>query len=149
MRRSTPTVKSHSKRWTDDRPTEGGHAPPCILPIEFGGRKLGRLAIAFASRAVATTDLDLATLMASELGGAVRIAALIDDARRLAAMDALTELPNRRAFVDAMERERSRAARHALPFSFVMIDVDHFKNRERYARSCGGVTWCSKPSRVR
>jgi two-component system cell cycle response regulator len=112
----------------DDRPIANGSAPPCVLPIEFGGRKIGSIAIGFASRAVANADLSLAKLMATELGGAVRIAALIDDARRLAASDALTGLPNRRALVDAIERERSRAARHALPFSFVMIDVDHFKS---------------------
>jgi two-component system cell cycle response regulator len=112
----------------DDRPSASGSAPACVFPIEFGGRKIGSIAVGFAGRAVATADMDLVKLIANELGGAVRIAALIDDARRLAASDALTGLPNRRAFVDAIERERSRATRHALPFSFVMIDVDHFKS---------------------
>jgi two-component system cell cycle response regulator len=113
----------------DDRPSAtGGSAPACVFPIEFGGRKIGSIAIGFATRSVAASDSDLGKLIANELGGAVRIAALIEDARRLAACDALTGLPNRRAFVDAIERERSRASRHALPFSFVMIDVDHFKS---------------------
>lgn len=112
----------------DDRPSANGSAPACAFPIEFGGRKIGSVAVGFAGRAVAGADMDLVKLIANELGGAVRIAALIDDARRLAACDALTGLPNRRAFVDAIERERSRATRHALPFSFVMIDVDHFKS---------------------
>lgn len=124
----------------DNRPSDHGSAPAHSFPIEFGGRKIGSIAIGFAARAVAAVDLELAKLIATELGGAVRIAALIDDARRLAASDALTGLPNRRAFVDAIERERSRAARHALPFSFVMIDVDHFKSvNDTYGHAAGDV----------
>jgi diguanylate cyclase (GGDEF)-like protein len=34
---------------------------------------------------------------------------------------------NRRAFMEAMARERSRAVRHTLPLSLLMLDVDHFK----------------------
>ncbi|MEO8875967.1 MAG: diguanylate cyclase, partial [Polyangiaceae bacterium] len=113
----------------DDRPTWMANAAPAsVFPIEFGGVNLGSIAIAFAARTAIAADLELAKLIADNLGGPLRIAALIEDARRLAASDALTGLMNRRAFVDAMERERSRAVRHALPFSFVMIDVDHFKS---------------------
>ena len=55
------------------------------------------------------------------------MAALIAEARRLAATDSLTGLMNRRAFMEAMDRERSRAVRHTLPLSLLMLDVDHFK----------------------
>ena len=113
----------------DDRPTwMASAAAPSVFPISFGAVNLGSIAIAFAARSVPAADVELGKLIAENLGGPLRIAALVDDARRLAASDALTGLMNRRAFVDAMERERSRAVRHALPFSFVMIDVDHFKS---------------------
>jgi predicted signal transduction protein with EAL and GGDEF domain len=45
----------------------------------------------------------------------------------LAATDALTSLPNKRAFDEALTREVARAQRHGTPLSLVMIDVDHFK----------------------
>ena len=43
------------------------------------------------------------------------MAALVEETRRLAAVDSVTGLLNRRAFLDAMGRgKRSRAERHGL-----------------------------------
>jgi diguanylate cyclase (GGDEF)-like protein len=42
--------------------------------------------------------------------------------------DALTGMPNRRAFDRALEQEVARARRHKHPLSFVMLDIDHFKS---------------------
>jgi diguanylate cyclase (GGDEF)-like protein len=53
--------------------------------------------------------------------------ALYEDAQRLATTDALTGLLNRRAFLDAIDRERARSDRHVLPFSLLLLDLDHFK----------------------
>jgi two-component system cell cycle response regulator len=39
----------------------------------------------------------------------------------------LTGLLNRRAFLDAIERERARSDRHAFPLSLLLVDVDNFK----------------------
>ncbi|MCB1764362.1 MAG: GGDEF domain-containing protein, partial [Gammaproteobacteria bacterium] len=50
------------------------------------------------------------------------------EAQRLEAMrDALTELPNRAAYDDAIEREYSRWRRHGRPLSICVVDIDHFK----------------------
>jgi diguanylate cyclase (GGDEF)-like protein len=45
----------------------------------------------------------------------------------LAMFDSLTDLLNRRAFLELAERELSRARRTELPFCMLMIDIDHFK----------------------
>jgi diguanylate cyclase (GGDEF)-like protein len=45
----------------------------------------------------------------------------------LAATDALTGLPNRRHFNEALEGAFALGRRHGLPLSLVMLDVDHFK----------------------
>lgn len=47
--------------------------------------------------------------------------------RHLAATDALTNLPNRRAFTEALRRELARAARSGVPLALVMFDIDDFK----------------------
>jgi len=47
---------------------------------------------------------------------------------RLATTDHLTGLLNRRAFLDATEREIRRAHRYGQPLALVMLDVDHFKH---------------------
>jgi diguanylate cyclase (GGDEF)-like protein/PAS domain S-box-containing protein len=46
----------------------------------------------------------------------------------LAKTDALTELANRRAFIEALERIFAAAARGGEGFSLLYIDVDHFKS---------------------
>jgi diguanylate cyclase (GGDEF)-like protein len=45
----------------------------------------------------------------------------------LARTDALTGLQNRRAFDEALRREQARAARHGVPLSLILADLDHFK----------------------
>ena len=46
---------------------------------------------------------------------------------RRSAEDALTGLPNRRAFEEALAREVARARRVRAPLGLVALDVDHFK----------------------
>jgi two-component system, cell cycle response regulator len=46
----------------------------------------------------------------------------------LANTDPLTGLLNRRAFMERVEQEISRAQREKQPFSLVMADIDHFKS---------------------
>jgi diguanylate cyclase (GGDEF)-like protein len=46
---------------------------------------------------------------------------------RLATLDPLTELMNRRSFLERCEVERLRAARYHRPQSILMLDADHFK----------------------
>lgn len=47
--------------------------------------------------------------------------------RTLALRDMLTGLPNRRAILDALERELERSRRAGTALSIVLIDIDHFK----------------------
>jgi diguanylate cyclase (GGDEF)-like protein/PAS domain S-box-containing protein len=53
--------------------------------------------------------------------------ALIAEVRKLAASDALTGLPNRRALDDQLPREMARALRADSPLCLAIIDIDHFK----------------------
>ncbi len=47
--------------------------------------------------------------------------------RRLAIRDSLTRLYNRNYFNQVIEREAARSERNREPLSFIMIDMDHFK----------------------
>ena len=52
--------------------------------------------------------------------------------------DPLTELPNRRAFRDELDRQIAQWQRKRMPFSLLMIDVDHFKAlNDRYGHPAG------------
>jgi diguanylate cyclase (GGDEF)-like protein len=46
---------------------------------------------------------------------------------RVAMVDSLTELPNRRGLDDAFARQLMRSLREQQPVSLLMVDVDHFK----------------------
>jgi two-component system cell cycle response regulator len=112
----------------DDRPLAApGGSAPLVLPVRFGALTMGSIALGPSPRGISSEDRRVVELVAHELGGALRMASLVGEARRLAATDSLTGLMNRRAFMEAMDRERSRAERHTLPVSVLMLDVDHFK----------------------
>jgi two-component system cell cycle response regulator len=62
-------------------------------------------------------------LNASVAGVLARTRQIGQDARR----DALTGLPNRAAFEEALQRAASHAFRHDHPLSVALVDLDHFK----------------------
>jgi diguanylate cyclase (GGDEF)-like protein len=46
---------------------------------------------------------------------------------RITIMDGLTQLYNKRYFLEFLEREMARGLRYGRPLSLMMIDIDHFK----------------------
>jgi len=111
----------------DDDAVADADGPPAILePIRFGDMEIGTLAL--APRApVHQNDPLLVKTIARELGGALRMATLVEESRHMATTDALTGLMNRRAFTEWAVRDVRRSQRYQDPFSVIMIDVDHFK----------------------
>lgn len=56
----------------------------------------------------------------------------------LSRTDALTSLPNRRAFDDAFERSWAEARRHGGSLALLVVDADHFKRyNDRYGHAVG------------
>lgn len=63
---------------------------------------------------------------------------LQDELREQAIRDPLTGLYNRRYLDEMLEHEFARAERDGTPISFVMIDIDHFKNlNDRFGHGAG------------
>ena len=59
---------------------------------------------------------------------------------KLALLDALTDIPNRRSLDDTVEREFKRAKRNKKMISLLMIDVDHFKTfNDHYGHGAGDM----------
>lgn len=58
--------------------------------------------------------------------------------QRQAVVDALTDVPNRRAFMERIESEFRRSMRDKSPLSALMIDIDHFKlYNDTYGHTAG------------
>lgn len=83
-------------------------------------------------------DLNLLTVVAKYLAGAIEVARLHEQIRELAATDSLTGLANRRAFLDRAAGEISRCERKRLRLSVVLLDLDKFKQvNDQYGHSVG------------
>lgn len=75
--------------------------------------------------AALTMEVELWTKEANDTRQALEVANHF--LQRRAATDALTQVHNRGAFDQKLDEEVSRALRHNLPLSLVLLDIDHFK----------------------
>lgn len=111
----------------DDDAYPDVHGPAAIVrPIHIGDVLVGHIALAVRDPEH-PKDAAFVEVIARELAGPIRIATLVEESQRLASVDALTGLMNRRAFLDALRLELARAKRHGHALSVILLDVDHFK----------------------
>jgi diguanylate cyclase (GGDEF)-like protein len=83
-----------------------------------------------------------------------REARLLEEAnaqlKRLSFLDALTSIPNRRAFEERFQLEWRRAQRHTSPIAILMIDIDHFKEyNDHYGHQQGDECLTQLAQRLR
>ncbi|MFM2079748.1 MAG: hypothetical protein RLZZ124_866 [Cyanobacteriota bacterium] len=99
-------------------------------------RQAGREALTFT---LTVFLAGLLPLMAGCAGLMLRLRRrLIPELLRLAQVDALSGVYNRRAFMEAAEESLSRARQAGLPMALALIDVDHFKQiNDGYGHDAG------------
>ncbi len=106
--------------------TEFRPAEVLVLPAEYKGVPLGVVVLAstrpFGSEAHARIELFRHTL-----GLALNNAVAHDRLQRLAALDPLTGVYNRRFGLHRLHEEFDRAVRMSSPLAVLMFDIDHFK----------------------
>jgi len=124
----------------DEDAVQDDAGPPVICePIYFGEQCIGRFAL--APRAPEHRDHNmLVSTIVRELGGALRMATLIEDSRFMATTDTLTGLLNRRAFVESTGRELARTRRYNDKLSVILLHIDHCKHiNDRRGHATGDV----------
>jgi len=98
------------------------------IPLLIRDHLIGMLAL--DSEEIGRFDENHARL-ASAFGDQVAIALentrLFEETRRLATIDSLTGLLNRRHFMELTRHEFQRATRYSKHLSIMMLDIDHFK----------------------
>ena len=73
-----------------------------------------------------------------------------EELRELAMHDALTHLLNRRAIMDILMAELSRAAREQKSLTVMMVDIDHFKSvNDKFGHPAGDGVLCEVSRRLR
>lgn len=84
--------------------------------------------LGYAAAAIIVVLLAIAALAAAAaLRAQRRAAAATEELRRIASVDELTGLPNRRHFLARLEAEGARARRSGSSLCLAMLDLDHFK----------------------
>jgi two-component system cell cycle response regulator len=92
--------------------------------------------------AIAIENARLYTLTQQEIAERKRAEAELAKAnrelQRLATLDGLTQIANRRQFDDVLQREWRRNAREQSPLALIMADIDHFKRyNDTYGHQMG------------
>lgn len=98
-----------------------------IEPIFYKDVMLGLIILASASK-YSTNALNRLGLFVQNLAMALHNALLFDRLERLAALDPLTGVYNRRFGMTRLHEEFGRSVRMEGPLGLMMIDLDHFKN---------------------
>ena len=112
-------------------------------PLTVGGRKVGVLNVTDKAAGGAYDDLDLNLLdmLAPQMALALDRAAWHQKATQfqlLSITDALTGLLNRRYLEERLGEEIERSKRHRFPMTFLMIDIDNFKEyNDRFGHQAG------------
>jgi diguanylate cyclase (GGDEF)-like protein len=122
------------------------------VPLVTRSGRIGWLGIFSREPGVQFADDDLRALeeLAERVAPAIENARRFREARKLADLDALTGLHNRRYFHETLAREVDRALRYQRRLSLVMIDVDGFKEiNDRIGHLPGDAVLAEIADRIR
>lgn len=112
-----------------------------VIPLKWNDRLIGLLSLVRdVPHAFRPAETTLAETFAGPAALSIQNSRLFTQTKRLAKVDALTGLLNRRSIFEAGERELLRAQRYAEPFSLLVIDLDNFKAvNDRHGHLIGDV----------
>lgn len=100
-----------------------------IVPMVAEGEVLGLLAVEWGkNNRVTMATIDLLSNVTGRVALSLSNTFLLAEVQRLASVDGLTGLANRRTFNSTFQKEVLRAMRSGSPMSLVLLDVDHFKS---------------------
>ena len=110
-----------------------------VMPIDCTDRLLGGIVL-FSQRDAFLTesDLHLIKIGLKQGGSAIASALRYDEKSKQATIDGLTGAFNRNHFLELGQVAFAQSREDGLPLSFIMLDIDHFKEvNDRYGHSVG------------
>ena len=129
--------------WDGEAIAETGFAPaaaePLRLELDDAAEDGPRQIVLFPRRgSFSAEEREVAASLIAEGRIALENARLHNIVRRQAVTDELTDLANRRRFMEVLRQEVARARRFDLDLSLVIFDLDHFKQiNDRYGHQTG------------
>lgn len=123
-----------------------------FIPLVAEGEVVALLVAEWAmsnKRRVTKPMVSLLAHAASRVALSLSNTFLLAEIQRLATVDGLTGMPNRRTFNQTLEREVARSMRNGQPVTLVMLDIDHFKNvNDTYGHQTGDKVLAESASGV-
>lgn len=142
-----------SYRYGDEAEDPGRHIYGGLaVPLEESGSRIGYLTVYTRSgdRRFGEDDLRRLEELSLRAASAIENARRFRDARKLADLDGLTGLHNRRYFHETLARECARAQRYARRLSLIVFDLDDFKAvNDRIGHLAGDAVLAEAAERVR
>jgi diguanylate cyclase (GGDEF)-like protein len=118
-----PEAAGREAEWLERRLAAHRNPSGPVMRRQADGRWRRIVEQRLADGSVLAHSVDVTDLVRRE----EELAAANAELERLSLTDALTGLANRRAFDQRLAMELARAARHDMPMSLLLADVDHFK----------------------
>jgi diguanylate cyclase (GGDEF)-like protein/PAS domain S-box-containing protein len=124
-------------------PSAADRNPTYCVPLFTLERNVALFSVALPEDEARSPDASEARMaqfvaMAQSVSGALSTIALRESLQRLALMDELTQLPNRRAFELEVARNMAHHRRGRRAFALCVVDVDHFKDvNDRHGHDAG------------
>lgn len=114
----------------------------CNYQLEIDQEYLGQLTLSRAYR-FSDSEINLIEDLLCKLVYPLRNSLHYSRALDAALTDTLTQLPNRQAYKNTIEREIDLAHRLRLPLSLLVLDIDYFKNiNDSFGHQVGDETLC-------
>ncbi|MCM8765521.1 MAG: GGDEF domain-containing protein [Candidatus Omnitrophica bacterium] len=109
------------------------------IPFALSALRAGNKIIGFLLlEGLLEEDFPKFSIFSTQLSLGLRKVTLYETIEKLATTDSLTGLYVRGKIMELLEEELDRAKRHRLPFTFLMLDIDHFKEcNDRYGHLTG------------
>jgi diguanylate cyclase (GGDEF)-like protein/PAS domain S-box-containing protein len=110
------------------------------VPLLAGDKLQGAITVGIDANVHQFSEQDayLIELFAQQAAVAVQNANLFSEVQRLATIDPLTNVYNRRFFFERAQKELRRSVRYHNPMTIVMLDIDHFKAvNDQFGHPCG------------
>lgn len=106
-----------------DKEDLSGYKGYTVLPLVINRQTIGHL----LASGVRNEDKDKFHILAQQFLSGIKRALLYKKFQEISITDSLTQIFNRRHFLERFNEEFSRSKKFNLKFSFLMLDVDHFK----------------------